>query len=81
MHLKPYIFFVLSFLFLSFSSFPSQQIHRLSTQEGLSQANVNNIVQDKLGYIWIATEQGLNRYDGYDVSIPKQISNFLNEQI
>lgn len=26
---------------------------------------VNNILQDKYGYVWIATENGLNRFDGY----------------
>ncbi|WP_404396552.1 EAL domain-containing protein [Pseudoalteromonas phenolica] len=81
MHLKPYLILTFTFFLLSFSSHSSQQIYRLSTEEGLSQANVNNIVQDELGYIWIATEQGLNRYDGIDVSLPAQIKNLLNEQI
>ena len=81
MHLKPYFFFIIFLFFISFNTFSNQQIYRLSTEEGLSQANVNNIVQDPLGYIWIATEQGLNRYDGIDVSLPKQIKNFLHEQI
>ena len=38
---------------------------RLTTKDGLSQNKVFDIVQDKLGFIWIATEDGLNRYDGY----------------
>ncbi len=81
MHLKPYLFFIISLFFISFNAISNQQIYRLSTEEGLSQANVNNIVQDPLGYVWIATEQGLNRYDGMDVSLPEQIKNFLHEQI
>ena len=36
----------------------------LSTQDGLSQSYVFSIAQDKQGFIWIATEDGLNRYDG-----------------
>ncbi|HTG55312.1 MAG TPA: two-component regulator propeller domain-containing protein, partial [Niabella sp.] len=33
--------------------------------EGLAHNNVTAIVQDKLGFIWIGTRAGLNRYDGY----------------
>ena len=32
--------------------------------DGLSQNYVNSIVQDSTGYIWIATNKGLNRFDG-----------------
>ncbi|MEJ6532060.1 EAL domain-containing protein [Pseudoalteromonas lipolytica] len=44
------------------------QIQRISTDEGLTQGSVTKIVQDDLGFIWIGTYQGLNRYDGYKVS-------------
>ena len=44
------------------------QIQRLSTDEGLTQGSVTKVVQDDLGFIWIGTYQGLNRYDGYQVS-------------
>ncbi|MBN1783105.1 hypothetical protein JW948_18360 [bacterium] len=37
----------------------------LGTQAGLSMNNVNAIVRDQFGFIWVATEDGLNRYDGY----------------
>jgi signal transduction histidine kinase/CheY-like chemotaxis protein/ligand-binding sensor domain-containing protein len=37
----------------------------LSIDQGLSQGNVNYVYQDKLGFIWLATEDGLNIYDGY----------------
>ncbi len=39
---------------------------RLSIEQGLSQAAVNAIVQDRVGYLWIGTQEGLNRYDGYE---------------
>ena len=29
---------------------------------------VNDIVQDRKGYIWIATNNGLNKYDGMDIT-------------
>ena len=38
--------------------------HLLNVENGLSSNSINDIVQDSLGFIWIATEDGLNRYDG-----------------
>ncbi len=35
--------------------------------DGLSQNTVNDVFQDSEGYLWIATQDGLNRYDGYDI--------------
>lgn len=37
----------------------------LSIHDGLSQNNVLSILQDKKGYVWFGTYNGLNRYDGY----------------
>jgi PAS domain S-box-containing protein len=38
---------------------------RLTTGDGLSHAAVTAITQDQYGYIWIGTQEGLNRFDGY----------------
>ena len=38
---------------------------RLSRSQGLSQQRVTDIVQDQRGFLWFATQYGLNRYDGY----------------
>ncbi|NVJ59908.1 MAG: EAL domain-containing protein [Gammaproteobacteria bacterium] len=43
------------------------QLEHISTQDGLSQSVVWELTQDKAGYLWIGTEEGLNRYDAYDV--------------
>jgi diguanylate cyclase (GGDEF)-like protein len=40
------------------------RFERLSLEEGLSQAAVMDVLQDRRGYIWLATEDGLDRYDG-----------------
>lgn len=55
---------------------------RLTENEGLSQSTVYTIVQDSKGFIWIGTQQGLNKYDGYkftvyknELSDPKSIFN------
>lgn len=39
---------------------------RITTKDGLSQNNVNCIFQDNRGFMWFGTNDGLNRYDGYD---------------
>ena len=43
----------------------------LTTQDGLSNNWITCIVQDKTGYIWIGTQDGLNRYDGMHFKIYK----------
>jgi ligand-binding sensor domain-containing protein len=65
------LFSILCTLFSVNSSAQSyaQQLQRLSTDEGLSQGHVTSTLQDKLGFIWIGTMQGLNRFDGYEVKI------------
>ena len=39
----------------------------LTTRDGLSQSTVNSILQDSQGYVWLATESGLDRYDGNSI--------------
>jgi len=39
-------------------------LERLSVNDGLSQATIHDIYQDNEGFIWIATDVGLNLYDG-----------------
>lgn len=40
-----------------------------SLEEGLSQSSVFSSVQDQQGFMWFATEDGLNRFDGYEFTI------------
>ncbi|UCE20320.1 MAG: SpoIIE family protein phosphatase [Gemmatimonadota bacterium] len=61
------------------------QFKHLSIEHGLSQSNVQAILQDTRGFMWFGTEDGLNRYDGYnfveyrhDSNDPKSLShNFV----
>ncbi|WP_105169704.1 EAL domain-containing protein [Pseudoalteromonas sp. T1lg23B] len=56
-------------------------INRLSTEEGLSQASISGIVQDKHGYVWIGTQLGLNRYDGNNITLVKSQFNLATKHI
>jgi len=47
----------------------------LSLADGLSQSSVYAIVQDRDGFLWIGTEDGLNRYDGYRFQVYKNDPN------
>ncbi|MEN8122103.1 MAG: two-component regulator propeller domain-containing protein [Bacteroidota bacterium] len=38
--------------------------NHIGVDQGLSDMKVNTIVQDKMGFIWVGTDFGLNRYDG-----------------
>ncbi|MDQ3071559.1 MAG: hypothetical protein M3R55_17750, partial [Acidobacteriota bacterium] len=40
---------------------------RLSVEEGLSNSAVREILQDRRGFLWFGTNNGLNQYDGYRV--------------
>ena len=42
---------------------------RLDIRDGLSNNHVNDILKDSRGYIWFATNSGLNRYDGYSFKV------------
>lgn len=45
------------------------EFRRLSVDEGLSQSTVLAMAQDPLGRIWMGTQDGLNRYDGYTFTV------------
>ena len=46
-------------------SFPFPPFEKLTTRQGLSDNEVYQVIQDKMGFIWVLTYNGLNRYDGY----------------
>ncbi len=60
--------------FLIINSYLSAQIGKFySPDEDLSNSLINQVYQDKKGFIWIATENGLNKFDGMKFTIYKQI--------
>lgn len=50
----------------------------LTTDDGLSQGMVNSILQDKYGFMWFASNDGLNRYDGNNFTVFKNDPNDNN---
>lgn len=51
---------------------PSElRFKRLSVNDGLSQSQVSAVLQDRHGYLWFGTHDGLNRYDGYGFVVLK----------
>lgn len=64
-----------SLLFLcgrtSFAQVHKPDFTHLTTNEGLSQSTVLCILKDSKGFMWFGTNEGLNKYDGYEFSIYK----------
>src|SRR5258708_39643635 len=60
---------IIGFLLLSESLCFAQEnirFERISVNEGLSQSDVKSFVQDKFGFLWVGTRDGLNKYDGVE---------------
>src|SRR5438105_11466999 len=47
----------------------SPRFETLGVNEGLSQSSVYSIYQDKKGFMWFGTADGLNRYDGKNIRV------------
>ncbi|MFH0733743.1 MAG: two-component regulator propeller domain-containing protein [bacterium] len=66
----PLIVFI---FFLSCSDIFSQSENyiykHIKIEDGLSQSTILGMVQDRLGYMWIGTADGLDRYDGYNIKV------------
>lgn len=56
-----------------FSQNENLKFERLSLLDGLSQNTVTSIIQDRQGFMWFATMDGLNKYDGYNFTVYKHI--------
>ncbi|MEJ2537300.1 MAG: two-component regulator propeller domain-containing protein, partial [Calditrichia bacterium] len=63
--------FLLHFLFSEILSQSNINFNHLTVDDGLSQSSVTCILQDRTGFMWFGTQDGLNRYDGYTFKIFK----------
>ncbi len=85
-------YFCFSLLFVSqlcLGQVSGNSLHfdHLSIDNGLSHNTVFSLLQDRHGYIWIGTQNGLNKYDGYSfdiyqsIDIPKTQEGFRGKHI
>ena len=73
-------YLILFFLFITNISFTQANkenvlFESLTVKDGLPQMSVLDITQDTQGYIWMATRDGLARYDGYSFDIFRNDEN------
>ena len=67
----------------SFSPVFSQEnpkFHQVWMPDGMTNNRVLDLEQDQDGFLWIVTEKGLNRYDGYEIKTYPKVFNFLLDQ-
>ena len=68
-----YLFFFIALCLSALGQQNQYVFKHLTTSDGLSNASVNCILQDHKGFMWFATNEGLNRYDGYEFRVYKNV--------
>ena len=62
--MKQFLIIIFSCILLN-----AQNLIRINKDHGLSQSSVTSLLQDKTGFIWVGTQDGLNRYNGQNFEI------------
>ncbi|MFI5252189.1 MAG: two-component regulator propeller domain-containing protein [Bacteroidota bacterium] len=81
---KLFFTFIVLTITLRFSVFAQKELmfEHLTVKEGLSQGSVLCVFQDSYGFMWFGTQDGLNKFDGYEFQIFKHNpadSNSIND--
>jgi ligand-binding sensor domain-containing protein len=61
----------------AFADHHKYTFRHLKVEDGLSQSTILTILQDKKGYMWFGTGNGLNKFDGYSFVV---YSNIIDDQ-
>lgn len=69
------LIFVLSIQFLYAESVEEVKFIQITKEDGLSHRNVQAVCRDKKGFMWFGTEDGLNRWDGYECRVYRHDSD------
>ena len=69
------------FVALAASAHDHYIVQHYSIRDGMSQNTVMASLQDKQGYMWFGTWDGLNRFDGYDFQVFKAMDNGQQAQV
>ena len=73
---------LLILFFYSYTTFSQKLIYTgLSIQDGLPSSHITQILQDDEDYLWIATNNGINRFNGYDVIYFNKTNKLPENQI
>jgi len=72
----PKLFYTLITVLVSYfaSAQANDRFTNYNVNEGLSQSSIDDIIQDKDGFLWVGTANGLCRFDGYRFKVYKQSS-------
>ncbi|HLP20834.1 MAG TPA: histidine kinase [Chitinophagales bacterium] len=89
MHLLKHLFLFIALLFSFLANCQETFFRHYSTNEGLPSSETYSVHQDRKGYIWIATDMGVSRFDGYsfknfttaDGLVDNTIFNFYEDPI
>lgn len=81
----PLLLFFLWVPVFTFSQAPKLKFKHITNEQGLSNSTIESIYQDHRGFIWFATRDGRNRYDGYKTVVyrydPKDSSSISDNYI
>ncbi len=61
--------FIIILLLFPFTVYSQVKFERFNSYNGISQNTIRSVTQDQKGFLWIATSDGLNRYDGLNFKI------------
>ena len=73
------ILYVYLFLgIVAYAQNPAFYFRQITLTQGLSESTIRDIVEDKQGYMWFCTEDGLNKYDGSKFQVYRSDMNHRN---